>query len=383
MTVRARIVFLVSTLRQSGPTVQLFNIVRHLDSGEFDPVVVTLSAEPRDSMLGAFREMGTRVESLSLTRTRSMLGGLRRRIGRLLAFELESGCVVHSQGIRPDVIAARELAGLTRVATIHNYPHDDYPLKYGPLMGRWMARRHLQAFHSLPTLVACSSTLADRLRGQGLSAAVIRNGVDTQTFNVVPAAERARLRRELGLDNDSLLGVSVGSMIPRKNPLSIVSAMKHIDSGRVALIFVGGGMLEGQARVHAATDRRIRFSGHVGDVFRYLQAADFFISASRAEGLPSAALEALACGLPVVLSDIAPHREVLGLMPDAGELFPLENDSALAAAIERAAASARNESMPRALQAARLFGAEQISRGYQELYRRVLQTSAGGESSAR
>jgi glycosyltransferase involved in cell wall biosynthesis len=376
-------VFLVSTLRQSGPTVQLFNIVRHLDRGEFDPVVVTLSAEPRDSMLGAFRELGARVESLSLTRTRSMLGGLRRRIERLVTFELDSGCVIHSQGIRPDVIAARELGGLTRVATVHNYPHDDYPLKYGPLMGRWMAHRHLQAFHSLPILVACSSTLADRLGEQGLGAAVIRNGVDTGTFNAVPPAKRARLRLELGLDDDSMVGISVGSMIPRKNPLSIVSAMKRIDSGRVAILFVGGGMLEAQARLHAATDHRILFSGHVGDVFRYMQAADFFVSASRAEGLPSAVLEALACGLPVVLSDIAPHREVLSLMPGAGELFRLEDDSALSAAIERAAASAHNERAPRAEQAAQLFGAEQISRGYQELYRRVLRTSAGGESSAR
>ena len=144
---RTRILFLVSTLRRSGPTVQLLNIVRSLELAEFDPAILTLSAEPEGSMLGSFQDIGIKVESLSLSRTRSMID--RRwtdRIRHSAGFNPDNRCVIHSQGIRADMIAARALGGFVRVATVHNYPGDDYPMKYGPVLGRWMARRHLQAF---------------------------------------------------------------------------------------------------------------------------------------------------------------------------------------------------------------------------------------------
>ena len=105
---RRRILFLVSTLRQSGPTVQLLEIVRHLDHIRFEPVIVTLSVEPDRSMLKCFEDLGTRVKSLLLSRARGILHrGWREDIGRLVGTELDGRCVIHSQGIRADVILER------------------------------------------------------------------------------------------------------------------------------------------------------------------------------------------------------------------------------------------------------------------------------------
>ena len=53
-----------------GPTTQLLNIVRYLDGDRFEPVVVTLSPEPADSMRSSFENLGARVESLLLSRPR-------------------------------------------------------------------------------------------------------------------------------------------------------------------------------------------------------------------------------------------------------------------------------------------------------------------------
>ena len=87
------------------------------------------------------------------------------------------------------MISARTFTG-SRLATVHNYPYDDYPLKFGRIRGRWMGWRHLQAFEALPQLVACSASLAIALRRHRLQAAVIRNGVDTARFRAEPPSVR-------------------------------------------------------------------------------------------------------------------------------------------------------------------------------------------------
>jgi hypothetical protein len=137
---------------------QLLNIVRNLDRRQFHPVIVTLSPEPGESMLASFREIGVEIRSLAMSRIGALFHrDWRRDIEQLLGFRLDGRSVIHSQGIRGDTISARWLGGLPRVTTARNYPHADYLPKFGPLLGRWMASRHLLVYRSLPTVVACSS----------------------------------------------------------------------------------------------------------------------------------------------------------------------------------------------------------------------------------
>jgi glycosyltransferase involved in cell wall biosynthesis len=99
--------------------------------------------------------------------------------------------------------------------------------------------------------------------------------------------------------------------------------------------------------------------------------ADCFVSASRAEGLPNAVLEALACSLPVLLSDIPAHREILALSSAAGELFSIDRPESLNEAIQNFEITNNRRTAARAL-AMEHFSAEAMSRSYQELYRQQL-----------
>jgi glycosyltransferase involved in cell wall biosynthesis len=367
-----RIVYLVSTLRRTGPTSQLLNIVRNLERGCFQPVIVTLSPEPPDSMMQDFAAAHVDVRSLSMPRA---LAALRRdwsgAIEQALGIPLREVDVVHSQGVRCDVVSSKHLGGMPRVATARNYPYEDYVMMFGPLLGRIMAWKHIRSLRALPVVIACSDSVADRLRGHGVAAEVIQNGVDTSRYCPATAADRARVRRELQLSASNRLAVSVGSLAVRKDTVRVVQAVRRIPDPNLVLMVVGSGSDEAACRREAVGDARIRFAGQAADVAPYLKAADLFVSASRSEGLPNAALEAIACGLPLVLSDIEPHRELFAAADWAGELFATGDTAALAASIARTAAFDADRARRSSQMAARLFGANHMSRRYQDLYRRL------------
>jgi glycosyltransferase involved in cell wall biosynthesis len=376
---RLRIVYLVSTLRRAGPTMQLLSLLRHLDRVRFDPVVVTLSPEESDSMLPSYRALGIPVRTLAMSRLAAFVHRRwRKDIERLAGAAFDGRTVVHSQGVRADVIAARHLAGLPRVATARNFPYDDYPLKFGRLAGGWMARSHLAAFRRHPHVVACSATLASLLGGEGITASVIPNGVDTEEFRPGTSAERADSRARLQLPGEARIGLVVGALSARKDPLTVIRSLRAVDEPGLALVLLGDGPLAAECRSVAADDARIRFQGQVADVTPFLRGADFLVSASKSEGLPNAVLEAMACGLRLVLSDIGPHRELLELAPDRGETFPAGDERALAAAVQRTLRALPPGGPVADARIATLLGAARMSAGYQELYLRL----AGARSAA-
>jgi glycosyltransferase involved in cell wall biosynthesis len=119
-------------------------------------------------------------------------------------------------------------------------------------------------------------------------------------------------------------------------------------------------------------EAQIAFRGFVDNVREYLQASDFFISASLSEGLPNTVLEALASGLPVALSDIGPHREIIQA-GRVGVLFDTNSATALAEGINHLCEMDTDELSREARQVAcGKFSAEKMSLGYQMLYKDIL-----------
>jgi glycosyltransferase involved in cell wall biosynthesis len=373
----ADVVFLVSTLARSGPTGQLLNIVRYLDRTRFRPHVVTLSPESRSSMAEEFHAIDVDVRSLAMTRLRSVVfRKWRHAMEQLLGFGFDRRVVVHSQGIRADGIVASHLRSVPSIATARNYPYHDYVMKYGGVTGRLMAWKHVNVYRRLPNVVACSASIASLLRAHGVDCGVVRDGIDTGRFLPAAPEQRAAARTRLGLHAGARVGICVGTMSARKDPLSVVRAVRRLPDRDLVMVFVGTGPQEERCRREAGTDERIRFAGHVNDVGPYLRAADFLVSASLSEGLPNAVLEAVACGVRVVLSDIPPHAETLELAPEAGALYRCGDLDELAAAIA-AAARDRSSPNPAALEAARrAIDASRMAGEYAELYARLASGSA-------
>ncbi|MEU9803063.1 glycosyltransferase [Streptomyces sp. NPDC051000] len=191
--------------------------------------------------------------------------------------------------------------------------------------------------------VLCVSE-AERRAGEaeGITArwSVIRNGVDIDHFRPGDAdrdRDRAAARAELPLPaefrGDAPLVVCVGRLCPQKGQDILLKAWSElrdtVPDARLAL--VGDGPDAERLRLGAPPG--VLFAGAASDIRPWLRAADLVVLPSRWEGMALAPLEAMACGRPVLVSDVSGARE--SLPPGQGRLclVPPEDPTALAKAL--------------------------------------------------
>lgn len=166
---------------------------------------------------------------------------------------------------------------------------------------------------------------------------LLGNGVDLSRFN----PERARSRRdqtraELGLDPDDVAVGMVGRLVAEKGLPELIEAARILGS-RARVLVAGprdpekGDALQSEM-LERASETGVRFLGMRRDVEALYGALDVFVLPSHREGFPRAAMEAAACGLPLVATDIRGCRQVVedGLN---GYLVPVGDPLRLAEAL--------------------------------------------------
>ncbi len=198
------------------------------------------------------------------------------------------------------------------------------------------AARVIAVSQSLADLAVSLGAPPDRVR-------VIPNGVDGSRFRAGP---KAHARKRLGLPADRPLIVSVGGLTERKGHHRVIAALPRLLLRHPGALFaaVGGPSVEGNVepllrRLAAELD----LEGHVllpgatphEEIATWLQAADLFCLATANEGRPNAVMEALACGVPVVTTDVGGNREIVEPGRD-GLLVPFGDGPALERALESA-----------------------------------------------
>jgi glycosyltransferase involved in cell wall biosynthesis/capsular polysaccharide biosynthesis protein len=207
-----------------------------------------------------------------------------------------------------------------------------------------------------------------RLRQDKLQ--VVPNGVDVE--RVDRALDGYRPRRGAGFHV-----AAVSRLIPIKHPHTVLSAFLAMRKRDDTLTFIGDGLLRMQLNDRIQHEKLLRTVSMRGiiprdDVFRELADADAFITTSAGEGLPVALLEAMACGRPVVASDIPPHREIARAAKGI-PLVRVGDTDGFARALERLRAAGPEE---RALIGRRLretvveqFSVTSMNEAYGRLYR--------------
>lgn len=202
--------------------------------------------------------------------------------------------------------------------------HDSYPNYKG------RNRLMLLPVFALFRRIACCSiasyesfpALYKLLAGGRLSA--VQNGLDIERVDRVATKAKAHSGAQNEVTENRFNVIAISRLVDVKNPFVLISAFQQSADEKSRLTYIGHGVLRDEldAQVRAAKmEQQIEFTGLIPreSVFTHLLNADLFISTSKGEGLPISVLEAMACGLPVLLSDIAPHREIAKL----GDFIPL------------------------------------------------------------
>lgn len=168
-------------------------------------------------------------------------------------------------------------------------------------------------------------TQVERIHGVGANSAKYRK---------LSKAECVELRHELGYADDDRLLLCTGELLPNKNQITAIRAMKSLinQQPQVKLLLAGNGptLPELQAEV-AALDLQnyVVFLGYRTDLERYANIADVIVSCSYREGLPMNIVEGMLLGKPVVASYNRGHRELI--VPEkTGYMVPPADSDAFA-----------------------------------------------------
>jgi glycosyltransferase involved in cell wall biosynthesis len=301
-----KVLHVLNTVRFSGAEQMLFSAAPVLLADGMEHTVLS-TGDTLGEFAPRLRERGYRSAHLPLRRNPAYFaafGAFVRRHG----FDVVH---VHTERAGFWFCLAALLAGARCVRTIHNvFAYD------GTLRWRRRVQRRLLRRLGVP-LVACSA-LVCRNESQrfGVDATLIDNWVDPDRFRCVSPAARATARRDLGLEDDAFVLVSVGNCGPAKNHGAIIRALAQLPRTLGArYLHLGTGAHqadEEQLAAELSVRQSIAFVPHAANPEDYLTAADAYISTSHFEGGQIALLEAAATGVPCVTTRVGLADEFEG-----------------------------------------------------------------------
>ena len=315
-----------------------------------------------------------------------------RRLMRYIAQGKSRFDILHVQGFPPGaplLLDAARRAGLRTVITTTLLDSDD-PLSVRR-RGR-LASWRFRAYRNADRFVAICPALADTFPRAGIPServAQIPIGVSLDRFH--PPKDRDEEASALGWPRDVPRALFVGAVRRRKGVDLLLDAWKHVVTAMPeAHLYIAGPLHPGSEPLHQGRDfaetcreravtpplrGRVFFLGARSDTERLYRAAHAFLFPSRKEGFPNVLLEALASGLPAVVTRIPGSTDVSVRHGETGFVVPQEDATALAertlqifrdpARRERFARAARKE-------AERHYAFPAIARAHLDLYRELL-----------
>ncbi len=361
----ARVLMLSKGLGRGGTERLLAGTVRHLDRGRF-AVEIAYLLPWKDAFVAEIEAAGVPVHCLEARRPASL--GWVRRLRRLVASrEID---LVHTHMPVPAAVARLALPG-RRPAFVHT-EHN--------LWGRYRLPTRLAnrlTYGRNAAVIAVSDGVAGSIRSR-VPVDVVTHGIDVERIRGADGLDARDARRRLGLGGDGPVVGTVGNFTAKKDQATLLEAAARLaeEHPDLRVVLVGSGPLEGDLR--AQTGRlglsdTVVFAGSRDDVFDLLPAFDVFTLSSRFEGLPISLLEAMASGVPPVVTRVGGIPEVVTDGVDGVLVDPADADG-LATGLGKLLADPgrRAEMAARAAGRAAAFDLAHAVRRIEAIYERAL-----------
>lgn len=160
----------------------------------------------------------------------------------------------------------------------------------------------------------------------------IPNGVDVRKFAPLCGEELAAIKSRFGVPNSAFIIGSVGRLEPVKNYemlLNVFANLSRADTG-IYCVLIGDGSLRESLESLAAQlgiTEKVRFTGKVGDPHQVMTILDLFVSTSFSEGMSNTIIEAMACGIPIIATDVGDSGR---LVEEGGNGFIVKSEDSFA-----------------------------------------------------
>ncbi len=342
MSAKPTYVFVINSLGAGGAERSLADILPHVRERGVHPLVVCFKA-PDVGFEREVREAGTEVVVL---RSNGLLGHM-RRLRRIL--KKRQPALVYTALFDAHLVGRMASIG-TGIPVLSNITNVNYDparfrdpnvnarkLRILQMIDGWTSRHLTDHFHAVSGAVKDSAV--DSLRVSADDVTVVHRGRGRERLGLPSDERRAKVRADLGIEPAAPVLITVGRQEYQKGQRYLLEAVPTIAAkwpDLVVLVVGREGHVTGLLRTltsELGIGGSVRFLGHRTDVGDLLNAADLFIFPSVYEGLGGSNLEAMAMGLPLVVSDIPALREVV-TEGENGTLVPAEDPNALAAAVD-------------------------------------------------
>ena len=259
---------------------------------------------------------------------------IERRLGRFTDLALCVGTGVAVEAVRRGLISPERIRTIGVAVDGFGWPAGEHAGAAVPVASQPSAQQTAAGDGRLgepsAVVMAAAKPAAAGLTGAGLTGA----GLTGAGLTATGLAAREIARRELGLPSDATVIGAVGRLTYQKAPEDFVDVIRRLRRPGVVGVWVGDGELAGKVRRLAAADPAVPvvLAGERADVPRLLPAFDVFALPSRYEGLPTAIVEAMMCGVPVVATAVNAVADVV-VPGETGLLVPPGRPDLMASAV--------------------------------------------------
>lgn len=379
----SRIAQVITGLNTGGAETMLYKLLAGIDRARFDLRVISLTG--RGVMAERIESLGISVLTCDMRPGRLSLAGFVRLLRFIRDFQPH---LVQSWLYHADLLGgvAARMSGVRHV--VWNIRQSNLDSDKNKLHTLWVVRLNGALSRLVPERIICNSYNSVLIhRSVGFSAdrfAVIPNGFDADLFHPDDEARRS-VRDELDVTPDAPLVGLVARFDPQKNHRGFVDAAAWVHELHpdAYFVLVGAGAEWGNAELAAWIDahslrERFRLLGRRDDMPRLTTSFNVAVCASWGEGFPNAVGEAMACGVPCVVTDVGDCADIVGdtgwvVQPGAMDVLGERISNVLAMSVDAQlaiGARARARIMER-------YSLEAIVRRYEELYRSLVSGAQG------